>query len=145
MTMAKTKISGPFTMRIELGKVREFLRATAADSWDLPPDSDAPIPATFLTTTRFWDAADARTLMDVVDLDLKRLLHGSQEYEFPAGPPRVGETLTYSTFLVDSYTKVGGRGGQMRFLVTETEFRRPSGELAAISRGTFIETASPAS
>lgn len=145
MSMAKTPISGPFTMRVELGKVREFLRATGSPSWDLPPDSHAPIPATFLTTTRFWDAADAKTLMDVVDLDLKRLLHGSQEYEFPTGPPRVGEILTYTTFLVNSYTKVGGRGGEMRFLVTETEFRRPSGDLAAIGRGTFIETAPPAS
>jgi len=145
MTMARTKICGPFTMRIELGKVREFLRATGASEWDLPLDSDAPIPATFLTTTRFWDAVDAKTLLDVVDLDLKRLLHGSQEYEFPAGPPRAGETLTYSTFLVSSYAKAGSRGGQMRFLVTETEFRRPSGELAAVGRGTFIETAPPAS
>jgi hypothetical protein len=134
-------IAGPFTMTIELGKVREFLRATNATVWDILPGTGQPMPATFLTTTRFWDAAHAKSLMDVVDLDLKRLLHGSQEYEFPGGPPRIGETLSYSTYLVDDYVKAGSRGGQMRFLVTETEFVRPSGEIAAIGRGTFIETA----
>lgn len=129
----------PFTMVVERGKIREFARATmSADAEYL----DAPVPVlppTFLTTTSFW-TPPGQSVFAKVKMDLRRLLHGGQEYTFHGPPPAAGTTLTVQTRVDDIYEKVGKRGGTMTFVITVTEFRDESGALVAESRSTAIET-----
>jgi hypothetical protein len=129
----------PATMPIERGKIREFARACKSDN---PAYVDARTPAappTFLTTVNFWMGGGASPLQQL-DIDLRRLLHGGQEYVFHGPPPHAGTELTFQTRVDKIYEKEGRRGGTMTFIETVTEFRDPKGALVAEARSTAIET-----
>jgi hypothetical protein len=129
----------PATMPIERGKIREFARACKSDN---PAYVDAAAPAappTFLTTVNFW-MGRGRSPLQQLDIDLRRLLHGGQEYVFHGPPPRAGTELTFQTRVDKIYEKEGRRGGTMTFIETVTEFRDPQGTLVAEARSTAIET-----
>ncbi len=76
-------------------------------------------------------------------MDLRRLLHGEQEYVFPKGPPRAGTRLTAQSRVEAVYEKEGKRGGTMTFVVTVTDFTDEAGDLVAQARSTAIETGRP--
>ena len=138
----KTKVGlqdDPATMPIERGKIREFARACMSTN---PAYVDAPAPVsppTFLTTVNFWMGSGTSPLAQL-DIDLRRLLHGGQEYVFHGPPPRAGTELTFQTRVDKIYEKAGRRGGTMTFVETVTEFRDPAGTLVAEARSTAIET-----
>ena len=133
----------PVTMHVEWGKIREFARAIRDDD---PLYFDAQharaeaggvwAPVTFLQTLRFWD--DGRGSVRP-PFDLKRTLHGEQEYEF-FKPVLAGDTLTAVSRIVDLYEKPGKRGGIMTFCVTETDFTNQRGDVVARARQVGIET-----
>jgi len=133
----------PFTMTVERGKVREFARATMSMRPEYLDNAVPPIPPTFLTTVSFWSPG-GRSVFSKVKMDLRRLLHGGQEYVFHGPPPTAGTELTVQTRVADIYEKEGKRGGTMTFVVTVTEFRDPIGTLVAEARSTAIETGKPA-
>jgi len=129
----------PFTMTIERGKIREFARATMSSHTDYLDDPVAPIPPTFLTNVSFW-SPPGESVFSKVKMDLRRLLHGGQEYTFHGPPPVAGTELSVQTRVADIYEKEGKRGGTMTFVVTISEFRDPAGRLVAEARSTAIET-----
>jgi len=131
--------SPPVTMPVERGKIREFARATKSENQAYLDEREPVSPPTFLTTLNFWMSGDDSPVSKV-GLDLKRLLHGGQEYVFHGPPPRAGTELTATTRVDDIYEKEGKRGGTMTFVVAVTEFRDPSGTLIAEARSTAIET-----
>ena len=133
----------PFTMPVERGKIREFARATMSSAPEYLDNPVAPIPPTFLTTVSFW-SPPGESVFSKVKLDLRRLLHGGQEYTFHGPPPVAGTELSVQTRVEEIYEKVGKRGGAMTFVVTVTEFRDESGALVAEARSTAIETGKPA-
>jgi hypothetical protein len=129
----------PSTIPIERGKIREFARAcqTANPAY---VDDPAPVaPPTFLTTVNFWSTGATSPLAQL-GIDLRRLLHGGQEYVFHGPPPRAGTELTFQTRVDKIYEKEGKRGGTMTFVETVTEFHDPTGRLVAEARSTAIET-----
>ena len=129
----------PSTIPIERGKIREFARAcqTANPAYVADP---APVaPPTFLTTVNFWSTGATSPLAQL-GIDLRRLLHGGQEYVFHGPPPRAGTELTFQTRVDKIYEKEGKRGGTMTFVETVTEFHDPTGRLVAEARSTAIET-----
>ena len=135
---------GPsFDMAVERGKIREFARATMSANPDYLADEHPPVPPTFLTTSSFWTPPEAAALWKEIDIDLRRLLHGEQEYVFPKGPPRAGTKLTAQSRVESIYEKEGKRGGTMTFVVTVTDFTDDAGELVAQARSTAIETGRP--
>ncbi len=133
----------PFTMVVEYGKIREFARATKSASPAYLESDEPVIPPTFLTTVSFW-SPPGRSVFSKVKLDLRRLLHGGQEYTFHGPPPAAGTRLRVQTRVDDIYEKEGKRGGTMTFVVTVTEFRDDAGTLVAEARSTAIETGKPA-
>ena len=129
----------PAQIPIERGKIREFARACKSDN---PAYVDRPTPVappTFLTNTNFWMSA-ATSPLAKLGIDLKRLLHGGQEYVFHGPPPAAGTELTFQTRVDKIYEKEGKRGGTMTFVETVTEFRDAKGALVAEARSTAIET-----
>lgn len=133
-----------FPMTIERGKIREFARGTMSSAPEYLVDPIPVIPPTFLTTVSFW-SPPGDSVFSKVKLDLRRLLHGGQEYTFHGPPPEAGTELTVQTRVDEIYEKEGKRGGTMTFVVTVTEFRTPTGTLVAEARSTAIETGKPAS
>ena len=132
----------PATMPIERGKIREFARACKSDNPEYVDARTPAAPPTFLTTVNFW-MGRASSPLQRLDIDLRRLLHGGQEYVFHGPPPHAGTELTFQTRVDKIYEKEGRRGGTMTFIETVTEFRDPTGTLVAEARSTAIETGQP--
>ncbi len=135
----------PFRMVIELGKIREFARATKSKNRAYDGEvGDKPLtPATFLTTAAFWQKP-AHSPLSGVKLNWSRILHGEQEFIFHGEPPRAGDILTGTARIDKVYEKAGKRGGTMTFLEQVVEFRNAHGDLVVESRSTMIETSKPA-
>lgn len=131
----------PFTMAVELGKIREFARATKSrnPAYDGRPGNTPVIPATFLASAAFWQSAESSALGGVT-LNWERILHGEQEFVFHGPPPRAGDVLTGVSRIDRVYEKTGKRGGTMTFLEEVVEFRDQGGRLVAEARSTAIET-----
>ena len=137
------KTGAPITMHIERGKIREFARAIKDDDPLYFDEAHAQQeaggimpPVTFLQTMAHWDDERGRSRPPI---DLKRALHGEQEFEF-FGPIFVGDVLTAVSRVADIYEKEGKRGGTMTFVVTETDFTNQRGERVARARHVTIET-----
>lgn len=126
------------TMKVELGKIREFAKAVK-DSNPAYLADGCVAPPTFLMTIAHW-IGDLGATRSAVKLDFRRLLHGEQEFEYVA-PIRAGDTLTFRSRTKDVFEKEGKRGGTMLFVVGETEFTNQRGEVVAYMRNTAIETA----
>jgi hypothetical protein len=141
---------GPrFEVPIERGKVYEFTRAVGSSHpAHLQPQAPV-IPATFLTTAGFFWGYSLETPGDNpfsgFDIDRSLLLHAEEEYEFYGTVPVAGETLVAQSQISDVTRKRGKRGGELVFVVLETEFRASSGQVVARSRTTVVQTEKPAS
>jgi acyl dehydratase len=126
------------TMRVELGKVREFARAVKDDNPVYRDQARSLAPPTFLMTIAHW-LGDLGQTRSAVKLDYRRLLHGEQEFEY-LRPIRPGDVLTFRSRTKDVFEKEGKRGGKMLFIIGETEFKNQRGEVVAYSRNTAIQT-----
>lgn len=128
----------PGTLRVELGKIREFARAVKDPKPEYLQRDDAIAPPTFLMTISHW-IGDLGQTRSAVKLDYRRLLHGEQEFEY-VRPIRAGDVLTFRSRTKDVFEKAGKRGGTMLFVIGETEFTNQRGEVVAYMRNTAIET-----
>jgi len=140
------RTGSPVTMPVEHGKIREFARAIKDDNPIYFDEDHARReaggimpPPTFTMTVALWADGGGRPPLD---MDLRRLLHGGQEFEF-VQPIHAGDMLTAQTRVADVYKKPGRRGGEMTFAVFETEFTNRHGKVVLYSRNTLIETAKP--
>ena len=137
------KTSTPVVMHIERGKIREFARAIKDEDPVYHDEAYATKeaggimpPVTFLQTVSHWDDGRGRVR---IPFDLKRVLHGEQEYEF-LEPIRVGDVLTVVSKITDIFEKPGKRGGSMNFAVTETTYTNQSGKVVCRAKHVTIET-----
>jgi acyl dehydratase len=126
------------TMRIEAGKIREFAKAVKDANPVYTSDGECVAPPTFLMTIAHW-LGDLGQTRSAVKLDYRRLLHGEQEFEY-VKPIRPGDVLTFRSRTKDVFEKDGKRGGEMLFVIGETEYRNQRGEVVAYTRNTAIET-----
>jgi acyl dehydratase len=136
----------PIVMHVERGKIRELAKAIKDDN---PLYFDEAVakrtaggimpPPTFTMTQGFWDDGPRKQLLKY---DVRRLLHGEQEFEYLA-PVYAGDVLTGTSRVADVYEKEGSRGGTMTFGVLETTYTNQRGETVLISRSTLVETAVP--
>jgi hypothetical protein len=140
------RTGAPFAMAVELGKVREFARATRSrnPSHNGAPGDTPTVPATFLVTAGLWQTPDSNPWSGV-GRNLERILHGEEEYTFYGPPPKVGDVLIGTSRIDKVYDKTGKRGGTMTFCELVTEFCDRTGVLVAEARTTTIETGPPAS
>jgi hypothetical protein len=135
--------TGPeYPMPIEMGKVREFAKATFAYG-KAEAGHGSVVPPTFLNIADFQWAPRKSNPIHRLGFDINRQLHGEIEYVFHGSPPAVGDELTAQTRVERTYEKAGKRGGTMRFAVLVTEFRAPDGRLVAEERSTVLETPAP--
>ncbi|WP_432842275.1 FAS1-like dehydratase domain-containing protein [Dactylosporangium sp. CA-092794] len=130
-----------FRFPIELGKIREFARATHATHPSYWTD-DAVIPPTFLAARSFWKTDDEDPVPGL-GLERSRTLHAGEEFRFHGRVPKAGETLHVSSRIGDEWHKEGRRGGSLRFVTIVTEYRDADGELVAESIATAVETVKP--
>ena len=124
----------PFEMRVELGKVREFARATNSRHHEYQQDEGVS-PVTFLQTSAFWQT---RANDPLPDRNMRRSLHAEQEFVFHGPPPGAGTRLIGAARIDKVYEKQSRRG-TLTFVELVTEYRDEAGALVAESRLTGVE------
>ena len=126
-------------MLIEVGKVREFARATKASDHEYFDGWDSISPPTFLTTASLW-MEERHAPAKVAGLDMRRILNGSQEFTFYGPPPKAGTRLTGQGRIDKVYEKEGRRGGKLSFMEIVYTYVDDANALVAEVRSTIIET-----
>lgn len=118
-----------YTFKVEAGKIKELALAIG----DLKEEylKGETILPTFPTVIDFW-GGEAST-SDLLGLNVKKVLHGEQEYEY-LGEIQPGDEITVTGVVEAAYTKAA-----MNFVVLKKEFINQNGEMVLISRSTVIE------
>jgi hypothetical protein len=137
------KAGEPFELRVELGTIREFARATKSVNPAYLEGERPVVPITFLMTAAFW-GNERTSPLRALRLDNRRLLHGGQSFSFPGPVPRADVRLTGRSVIEEVYEKQGGRGGQLQFVVVRTDYTDHSGADVATVRSTAIHTSKAA-
>jgi acyl dehydratase len=140
---ASGKKSKPSTYRVTKEKIKEFVEAVG-DGNPLYVDEQYArktkfggiiAPPTFIITCSFW--APQQVSQPVRELTGARaIIHGEQELEY-FKPIRPEDIITFTTRVVDTYTKTG-RTGVLDFVVSETVFKNQFGEKVVVGRSTRI-------
>lgn len=98
-----------------------------------------PLPPTVTTLADHWRPGGALETAVAIGADLSRVLHGEAAWEY-LQPVSAGDELTARGRVVDVQRREGKRGGEMTFVVIETEFTNQDGQLVARRRDTMVET-----
>jgi acyl dehydratase len=143
-----------YTFEVEKGKIAEFAMAISQkeDKNQVNPlyaDREAAkqsgyqdiiAPPTFQTCFPLWAGGGLLPLIQALGIDLIRLLHGEEEYEY-FGAIHPGDLMTGKSKVVEMYEKEkkDKPGKFMFFTVIETEIRNQRGELVIKTRSTLVE------
>jgi hypothetical protein len=111
---------------VEEGKVREFAIAVG-------DDDHRSIPLTFATVAGHW--RDQTAMVELLGLDLKRIVVGGSEWEYHA-PVAVGDRLRGQRVVREVVEKQ-----RMTLITLETRLHHSDGALAVVQRDTVIELA----
>lgn len=92
-----------------------------------------PAPPTFPFSLTL-ESEDPFPVVTVLRLEIGRILHGTQEFEYFA-PIYCGDRITVSSKIVDIFDK---KGGALEFVVLQYSFTNQQGELVATSTNTLV-------
>ena len=96
-----------------------------------------PVPPTFPTSTFFWTGGGLMGTVKILGIDLSRLLHREEEYEY-FGNIYAGDIITRKMKVIDMLKK-GTRNKSVEVTVLETELINQRGELVLKYRTKLIE------
>jgi len=133
-----------FSFEVEKGKIREFATAIGDESpvfYDEKAAKEAgfeglALPPSFPTVFANFGGL-MHNVMDDLKLDLAKILHGGQEYEY-FGKIKPGDTVTGKVKIANVFEKTG-KSGTMDFVVMETTYTNQSGEKVVVDRSTLIQ------
>lgn len=134
------KTTAVCTMEVEKGHIRRFAQAIGDDN-PLYLDEDYAkkgryggiiAPPTFPTTFGF----EGEGVLQGLDINYARLLHGEQEYEY-FSPIKAGDTISFSTTITD-ITEKEGKSGAMDIITTETTGHNQNNEKVFVGRSTVV-------
>lgn len=112
---------------VELSQLKLFCQATGETNrvfWDADAARAAgferiPTPPTYPQTLLNLTPFKANLILDVIKVDLSKMLHGEQVFEH-RHPISVGDTIRLKQSIVDIYDK---KNGALEFIVLETVAR----------------------
>ena len=122
-----------------IGEHRElYLDSAAARAAGYP---DIPVPPTYHFSLG-RERSRLFTLLEDRGVDPLKLLHGEQHFCY-AAITHAGDTLTVARRVSDYFEK---KDGALKFIVMETDIRKPDGELVSLAHETLVlpEAALPA-
>lgn len=134
----------PFTIEVERGKIRELAQAIGDDNpiyqskeaAQAAGYDDIPLYPTSPTAFGLWGNRNMGMHLASTGLNVMRILHGEEEYEYLA-PIYPGDTLTGVVTIVDGKTRQG-QSGSMDIVTTETGFTNQHGKLVLKARTVVI-------
>jgi hypothetical protein len=129
------------TVDVEAGRLRFFAKATGQTEPRWLNATAAlshgrqvlPVPPTFLFCLDM-DAPNPRALMELLDIDIGRVLHGEQSFTYHR-MAHAGERLQFETRIADIYAK---KNGSLEFVVCDTHVSNVAGEPVADLRSTLV-------
>jgi acyl dehydratase len=135
----------PFTLEVERCKIHELTlaigdenpiyhsreAALANEYRDVPISPTTPTIFSFWGNTRLWDQ-----LADV-GLNIMRILHGEEEYQYQA-PIYPGDLLTGVMTIVSGKTRRGKDGSSMDIVTIETRYTNQQEKLVLTARMTLV-------
>jgi acyl dehydratase len=127
---------------VEKGRLRFFAKAIGETNPVYSDESAArdaghpglPVPPTFLMCLNS-EIGDLVETLRVLEMDLGRILHAEQSFTYHR-MAYAGDTLSFSTKVVDVYEK---KGGALVFVVQETQVTNQKGEHIADLRSALVE------
>ena len=96
-----------------------------------------PVPPTFLTSSFFWTGGGLIGTANILGIDLSRLLHREEEYEY-FGSIYAGDVITRKMKVIDILKK-GTGNKSVEVTVLETELINQRGELVLKSLTRLLE------
>jgi len=135
----------PFTSEVERGKIRELALAIGDDNpiYQSREEAqaagypDVPLFPTSPTTFAFWGNRKMVGQLVSLGINVMRILHGEEEYEYLA-PVYPGDTLTGVMTLVDGKTRQGQGGSAMDILTIEMAYTNQHGTPVLKAREVII-------
>lgn len=127
-------------MEVEKGHIRRFAQAVGDDN-PLYYDEEyakksrfggIAAPPSFPTVFGF----EGGSLLEGLDINFARLLHGEQEYEY-FQPIMAGDTISFSSKISDVDVKEG-KSGVMDIIKTEMTGHNQNGEKVFVGRSTVV-------
>jgi acyl dehydratase len=134
-----------FTIEVPRNKIHELTTAIgdndpiyhSSEAAQEAGYSDVPISPTTPTMFTFWGNTQRRTRLADIGIDVTRILHGEEEYEYLA-PIYPNDILTGTTILVDGKTRTGRNGHSMDVLTTETSYVNQHNQPVLNARTTIV-------
>ena len=135
----------PFTIEIQRNKIHELTAAigdsnpiyhsrSAAQEAGFP---DVPLSPTSPTMFSHWGNRERGSSLADVGINVARILHGEEEYEYLA-PIYPGDVLVATTTLVDGKTRQGSGGHSMDILTMETRYVNQQEQAVLNTRTTIV-------
>lgn len=131
-----------FVVPVETGRLRFFAKSIGEKNPIYTDESAArdagykalPAPPTFPMVLDMESDTDLPPEVEVLKMDVGRILHGSQEFEY-FGQVYAGDDISVSRKLVDVFDK---KNGALEFVVTETSYTNQEHQLLAKARCTLV-------
>lgn len=135
----------PFTCEVQRNKIHELNTAIGdenpiyhnREAAESAGYADVPISPTSPTLFNFWGNRQRGSSMASLGINVARILHGEEEYEY-IEPIYPGDILTGTTTLVDGKTRQGSGGHTMDILTTETRYVNQKNQHVLSTRSTII-------
>jgi hypothetical protein len=125
-----------FTVLVTPEWVRRFAEAIGT-----PGQQDHSVaPPTYMKVIE-GEGNSSRALISALQIDLRRVLHVEQEFEYGA-PIRVGECVTVERTVTDIYSR---KGGALEFVVIDSCLHDGNGVSLGRSRQTILVRNEPSS
>lgn len=129
------------TTVVEASRLRFFAKATGQADPVYVDESAAraagyrgiPVPPTMVFCFDM-DAPEPFEILNVLGVELGRLLHGEQHFDY-LGDVCCGDTLTYRTTVSDIYDK---KDGALEFVVTNTDVDNQDGDCVVKMHRVFV-------
>ncbi len=135
----------PFTIEVERGKIHKFALAIgdnnalyhSREAAQAAGYADVPLPPTFPTTFSFWGNTQKLIQMTTLGIDVQRVLHGEEAYQYLA-PIYAGHTLTGVMTLTEARTTQSRGGSSMDIFTFETRYSDQHGEPVLHAREVIV-------
>ncbi len=130
-----------FSVDIEKGRLAFFAKAigeknpvyTCEEAAKAAGYKAIPAPATFMMSVDL-DAPVFLPVLGLLEMDLGRVLHGSQDFQY-LGQIFAGDRITQTSKILDMFDK---KGGALEFVVMEASYTNQHGELVGKAQQTLV-------
>ncbi len=135
----------PFSVTLERGKIHELALAIGDDNpiyhdRQLAQEAqyaDVPSLPTIGTQFMFWGNAHFVEQLAELGLDVPRIIHLEESYEYLA-PLYAGETLTAQTTVLDGTTRKGPRNSTIDFVTIQIRYTNQHNQPVLIAKSRFV-------